>query len=81
MVSYKVKPSKTVILMSTEITSSELSDLPDKKAWVILAYNSTKGGVDTLDQIDSNLQLSKRNKTLAFVPLKILLILLFLIVI
>ena len=51
MVSYKVKNNKLVTLMSSEVRGSKVFDDDKKKPEIVLAYNSTKGGVDTMDQM------------------------------
>lgn len=51
LVSYIPKKNKNVILMSTFHKSKEISNRDDKKPQIILDYNSTKGAVDTLDQL------------------------------
>ena len=53
LVSYVPKKGKVVILMSSNHRDAELSNRPDKKPQIILDYISTKGGVDTLDQMVS----------------------------
>lgn len=51
VVSYIPKKHKQVILMSTMHHSDQTSLREDKKPQIILDYNSTKGAVDTLDQL------------------------------
>lgn len=50
LVSYVPKPRKCVILLSTMHFTKELGDVKNKPE-IILEYNRTKGGVDTLDQM------------------------------
>ena len=49
LVSHVSKKNKAVILLSTMHHSSKI-DEETKKSEINLYYNSTKGGVDTLDQ-------------------------------
>ncbi|XP_047103470.1 uncharacterized protein LOC124722340 [Schistocerca piceifrons] len=51
VVNYIPKRHKNVVLMSTLHHDAEISDRADKKPKMILDYNSTKGAVDTLDQL------------------------------
>lgn len=51
VVSYIPKKNKNVVLMSTLHNSKQISNRDDKKPQIILDYNSTKGAVDTLDQV------------------------------
>ena len=51
MVSYVPRKSKAVILLSTMHHNAAISPDNKKKPIIILDYNSTKGGVDTLDQL------------------------------
>jgi hypothetical protein len=53
LLSYVPKKGKAVILLSTMHRDAEISHRPDKKPQIILDYNSSKGGVDTLDQMVS----------------------------
>nr|XP_047127654.1 uncharacterized protein LOC124808547 [Hydra vulgaris] len=53
LVSYVPKKGKSVILLSSNHRDAELSNRFDKKPQTNLDYNSTKGGVDTLDQMVS----------------------------
>ena len=53
LVPYVPKKGKAVILLSGNHRDAELLNRPDKKPQIILDYNSTKGGVDTLDQMVS----------------------------
>ena len=50
LLSYKAKKNKKVYLVSSQHTSCKLSDGPKKKPETILYYNSTKGGVDSVDE-------------------------------
>ncbi|CAG7830426.1 unnamed protein product, partial [Allacma fusca] len=54
MVSYKAKPNKMVLVMSTQHRRPQVMVNPPKKPAIILHYNSTKGGVDTVDQMISH---------------------------
>ncbi|XP_050512449.1 piggyBac transposable element-derived protein 4-like [Diabrotica virgifera virgifera] len=51
VVNYIPKKNKNVVLMSTLHRGKAISDRNDKKPQIILDYNSTKGAVDTLDQL------------------------------
>jgi len=53
VLSYVPKKGKAVILLSSMHRDAEISDRTDKKPQIIMDYNSTKGGVDTLDQMVS----------------------------
>ena len=53
LVSYVPKKNKAVIVLSSMHTDAGISDRPDKKPEIIMWYNQTKGGVDTLDQMVS----------------------------
>lgn len=53
LVSYVPKKGKAVILLSSMHLDAEVSNRDDKKPQVIIDYNSTKGGVDTVDQMAS----------------------------
>ena len=48
--SYKAKKNKKVYLFSSQHTSCKLSGGPKKKPETILYYDSTKGGVDSVDE-------------------------------
>lgn len=61
LVSYVPKRGKCVVLQSTLHHDKKLADTDTKKPEIILDYNSTKGGVDTLDKLVSNY--SCRRKT------------------
>jgi hypothetical protein len=50
LISYKAKPSKTVLLLSSQHKDVTVTEEPSKKPRVILYYNSTKGGVDAIDE-------------------------------
>jgi hypothetical protein len=49
--SYVPKPRKVVLMLSTEHDQPDISQRSDRKPVVILDYNATKGGVDTVDQM------------------------------
>ena len=51
VVNYIPKKNKSVVLMSTHHLAKQISNRDDKKPQIILDYNSTKGAVDTLDQL------------------------------
>jgi hypothetical protein len=51
IVSYVPQINKAVILLSTQLLGSEISDNETKKPEVILHYNKTKGAVDTGDKM------------------------------
>lgn len=67
MVSYIPKKNKTVILLST--MHSQGVDEETKKPEIILSYNSTKGGVDTFDQLCHSTTVSRKTRRW---PLRIL---------
>ena len=50
IVSYKAKKNKNVFLLSSQHKDEKLSEGKTKKPEVILYYNSTKGGVDCVDE-------------------------------
>jgi hypothetical protein len=45
------KPKKNVLLLSTQHDQPDISQRPDSKPEVILAYNEGKGGVDIIDKM------------------------------
>ena len=47
--SYVLKKNKAVLLLSTMYESGVI-DEDTKKSAIVLNYNATKGGVDTVDQ-------------------------------
>jgi len=49
MVSYVPKKNKSVVLLSSMHHTSDVSTEDHRKPEIILFYNSTKGGVDTVD--------------------------------
>jgi hypothetical protein len=53
LVSYVPKRNRAVILLSSMHRGAEISNRPDSKPEIILSYNHTKAGVDTLDQMVS----------------------------
>lgn len=61
LVSYIPKKGKCVVLQSTLHHDRKIADTETKKPEMILDYNNTKGGVDTLDKLASNY--SCRRKT------------------
>lgn len=58
MVSYAPKKNKAVVLISTMHHTKEV-DKDTKKPEIVLYYNNTKGGVDTVDQKCSNYSTSR----------------------
>lgn len=67
LVSYVPKPRKCVVLLSTMHHSAEISDREDQKPEMILAYNKTKGGVDTLDLLLKTYRCYRRSPRWPFV--------------
>ncbi|XP_060880495.1 piggyBac transposable element-derived protein 4-like [Metopolophium dirhodum] len=59
--SYTPKKNKAVILLSTMNNDTSVNS-ETKKPEVILFYNSTKGGVDTVDQMCGNYSVSRRTR-------------------
>lgn len=53
LVSYIPKKNKNVLLISTMHDDDEIDDVTGKPD-IIMAYNNTKGGVDTVDQLCAN---------------------------
>jgi hypothetical protein len=51
LLSYVPKAKKNVLLLSTEHDQPDISQRPDRKPEVILAYNEDKGGVDVVDKM------------------------------
>ena len=51
MVSYVPKKNKSVVLLSSMHHAKDISNEDHRKPEIILFYNSTKGGVDTVDQM------------------------------
>lgn len=51
LVSYVPKKNRSVVVLSTMHHCNKVSDDQQRKPEVILYYNSTKGGVDSLDQM------------------------------
>jgi len=51
MVSYVPKSNKSVVLLSSMHHDKTVSNKEHRKPEIILFYNSTKGGVDTIDQM------------------------------
>ena len=62
IVSFVPKKGKSVVLLSTMHSDNKVCDDDGKKPDIVLFYNSTKGGVDTLDQMCA--QYSTKRKTL-----------------
>lgn len=61
IVSFTPKRSKSVILLSTLHSSKTIDEL-SKKPEIITFYNSTKGGVDTFDQMVHNYTVARKTK-------------------
>jgi hypothetical protein len=61
MVSYVPKRNKMVVLLSTMHERPSLA-YPSRKPEVIEYYNSTKGGVDTFNQMCSDMSCSRKTK-------------------
>lgn len=61
LVSFTPKKAKSVILLST-FHSSKSVDSNTKKPEIIHFYNSTKGGVDTFDQMVHNFSVSRKTR-------------------
>jgi len=53
LVSFKPKKNKSVVLQSTMHHDASV-DTETKKPEIVYFYNSTKGGVDTVDQVCGN---------------------------
>jgi len=51
IVSYVPEENRSVILLSSMHHDNEISNEDNRKPAIILFYNSTKGGVDTVDQM------------------------------
>ena len=62
LVSYKAKTSKTVLLLSSHHKRPDIADDHKKKPETILFYNSTKGGVDSVDERISTYSVKYRSK-------------------
>jgi hypothetical protein len=63
LVSYSPKRNKTVLVMSTMHSQPEVDEDLDsnaKKPYAVLDYNSTKGAVDTFDQLISNYSCARK---------------------
>lgn len=61
LVSYVTRKNKAVILMSTMHDSGDI-DLETGKPHIILDYNGTKGGVDTLDKLCATYSVSRTTR-------------------
>ena len=59
LVSFTPKNNKSVVLLSTMFRDAKV-DAETKKPEIIQFYKSTKGGVDTVDQLCGNYSVSKR---------------------
>ncbi|CAG7721812.1 unnamed protein product [Allacma fusca] len=62
LVAHKPKPSKVVLLMSTQHSLPNISRDEHKKPEVILFYNATKGGVDTVDQMAAEYSCQRKTR-------------------
>ncbi|XP_039288779.1 piggyBac transposable element-derived protein 4-like [Nilaparvata lugens] len=61
LVSHVPKKNKSVILLSTMHDEKEIDDVTGKPS-IIIDYNSTKGGVDTVDQKCANYSTKKKTR-------------------
>lgn len=61
MVSYKPKPNKLVVLLSSMHLTSSVNESTYKPE-IIHCYNSTKGAVDTFDQMCANMSCNHKTK-------------------
>lgn len=61
VVSYKPKQNKLVTLISSAHQDDAI-DPVSKKPEIVLNYNSTKGGVDSFDQMTNNMNCSRKTK-------------------
>lgn len=66
LVSYAPKKNKTVLLLSTERFQVQNSNETHKKPEIILHYNSTKGSVDTSDQMTKNMSVRRGTRRWSF---------------
>lgn len=62
LVSYCPKKGKVVLLLSTMHFQPEVSEATDKKPLMILDYNATKAGVDTMDQMVRNYTTKRKTR-------------------
>lgn len=60
LLSCKVKKNKVVLLLSTEHSDKKIGE--ENKPEIVLFYNRTKGGVDTLDQMSTTYSCSRRTR-------------------
>lgn len=60
LVSYAPKPNKIVLLLSTLHEGASISE--NGKPDIIINYNETKSGVDTFDQLCSNMTCSRKTR-------------------
>lgn len=61
LVSYSAKKNKAVVLLSTMHDDDKL-DSKTEKPDIVMFYNSTKGGIDCVDQMCGNYSVSKRTR-------------------
>ena len=61
LVSFTPKKNKSVVLFSTMHRDAKV-DAETKKPEIIQFYNSTKGGVDTIDQLCGNYSVTRRTR-------------------
>ena len=62
LVSYQSKRQKNVILLSTMHNDPETADSEMKKPEIVLKYNETKGGVDTMDFMAHSFTTKRKTK-------------------
>jgi hypothetical protein len=62
LTSYFPKKRKVVLLLSTFHNSKEISEAEHQKPVVILDYNRTKGGVDTVDQLTHHFTARRKSR-------------------
>lgn len=61
LVSYVPKTNKAVILLSSTHHDNEINETNKNKPSIILHYNSTKGGVHTLDQLAHSFSVKRKS--------------------
>lgn len=61
LVSYMPRKNKCVLLLSTLHEGAEISE-ENGKPMIIVNYNQTKGGVDTFDQLSSNMSCNRKTR-------------------
>ncbi|KAF5276317.1 hypothetical protein FQR65_LT16418 [Abscondita terminalis] len=60
LLSYVPKKGKTVLLISSMHHKGEVDDTENKKPNIILYYNTTKGGVDKVDEMKGSYSVSRK---------------------